>query len=88
MEWLGAAHMFRCSNQIVFRCSGWSNVSVPCSVALLGDGWTGCTAQRWKELEIGRKATPKVSEGMSCTVEHGCEVALPSDDINVKLFST
>ena len=68
--------MLRYSNQIVFRCSSWSNESVPCSVALLGYmvGLVALLAQRWKELEIGRKATPKVSEGMSCTVEHGSEV--------------
>ena len=35
-------------------------------------GLVALLAQRWKELEIGRKATPKVSEGMSCTV--GSEV--------------
>ena len=55
--------MFRCSNQSVLCCTRL--VKSECAMFR-------CTASRWKELEIGRKATPKVSEGMSCcTVEHG-----------------
>ena len=63
---------------------------IVCSAAIAGQMRVCHVPLHCFEMErIGnwQESNPKVLEGNSCTVEHGCEV-VPSDDINVNLFLT